>query len=295
MSNKLQLMKTFLTTIFFILLAFSSFSQDAILKRDGTKIDAKVVEITESTIKYRNFDQPDGPIRNIAKNDVKEIIYENGTWEKFELTETAPSPKPSETIPKNVSRMEKDYFFMNGFFIEGMIGMNNIRQGIQEYDYYYDSNGQYIEEFKTSTINDIYINIGLRLGNKWYFGSGEKWRPGIQVTYLKLGLFVNPNAGFGYSSFLRSAASIGNVGFANVFKFNEKIGMEANANVGLSLLNFTPPFQFDPTAGINYGIAAKFRYNGFAVGLDYSRIDANFNRFDRVSMDILTVTIGRKF
>ena len=69
-------MKALSIIVLFISITFSSWSQDAILKRDGSKIDAKVVEITSTTIKYRNFDQPDGPLRNIAINDVQEIIYE---------------------------------------------------------------------------------------------------------------------------------------------------------------------------------------------------------------------------
>src|SRR5690606_35686662 len=88
LKTNFSIMKALSVIVLFIFLSFSGWSQDAIIKRDGTKIDAKVVEITATTIKYRNFDQPDGPIRNIAKNDVEEIIYSDGSWEKFEKTET---------------------------------------------------------------------------------------------------------------------------------------------------------------------------------------------------------------
>ena len=113
-------MKALSIIVLFISITFSSWSQDAILKRDGSKIDAKVVEITSTTIKYRNFDQPDGPLRNIAINDVQEIIYENGTWEKFEKTATEQTtgyqPVTREVAP---AREPKDKILGNGLFIEG--------------------------------------------------------------------------------------------------------------------------------------------------------------------------------
>lgn len=281
-------MKALSIIFLFISLSFSSWSQDAIIKRDGTKIDAKVVEITSTTIKYRNFDQPDGPIRNIAINDVQEIIYTDGSWEKFEKKETTASTKPEET-DKPVKE-KKNHISNSGLFIEGMIGRNSIYQKNNTVNYYYDEFGNYIEEPNPSRQN--YASLSIRLGNRWYFGSLEKWRPGIQVTYFKLGLYLNPNA----TNPGRNSISLGNVGFANAFKFTEKIGMEANANVGFTAMNVLPPwFNNDPAAGINYGLEVKFRYKALAVGLDYSRMQANFNNSKYTSMDVMSISIGAKF
>jgi len=58
-------------------------AQDIIYKTDGTEINAKVIEIDESTIKYKNFDQQEGPIRSISKSTVFLIKYKEGTVEKF--------------------------------------------------------------------------------------------------------------------------------------------------------------------------------------------------------------------
>lgn len=284
-----NIMKALSVIFLFLILSFSSWSQDAILKRDGTKIDAKVVEITTTTIKYRNFDQPDGPIRNIAINDVQEIIYENGTWEKFEKRETTATVTEEKTESRP-TKEPKDKIHGNGFFIEGMIGRNSIYQKNNYINYYYDEFGNYIEEPSPSRQN--YVSLSVRLGNKWYFGSNEKWRPGIQVTYFKLGLYLNPNA----TNPGRNSISLGNVGFANAFKFNEKIGMEVNANVGFTAMNVLPPFfNNSPVAGLNYGLEVKFRYKALAVGLDYSRMQAAFNSSRYTSMDVMSITIGAKF
>jgi hypothetical protein len=70
-----------------LMVAFGTFSglaaQDIIYRIDGTEIKAKVIEITTDAIKYRNFDQPTGPVRNILLTDVFMIIYEDGTKEVF--------------------------------------------------------------------------------------------------------------------------------------------------------------------------------------------------------------------
>ncbi len=56
---------------------------DIIYKKDGTEIKVKVIEITEETIKYKNYNQPDGPQRNIVKKDIFMIIYKDGSRETF--------------------------------------------------------------------------------------------------------------------------------------------------------------------------------------------------------------------
>lgn len=58
-------------------------AKDIITKTDGTKIDAKVEEITESVIKYRKASNPTGPIYLIPIESVSNIVYENGEVEKF--------------------------------------------------------------------------------------------------------------------------------------------------------------------------------------------------------------------
>jgi len=58
-------------------------SQEAIIKKDGSEIKAKVIEITDQQIKYKDFDFQSGPTRNINISEVFMIIYENGQKEVF--------------------------------------------------------------------------------------------------------------------------------------------------------------------------------------------------------------------
>ena len=100
-----------LTTIL-VLLTFvfqGLFSQDIIYKKDGSEIKSKVVEITETMIKYQNFEQQNGPIRNIPKDQIFIITYQNGTVEKFN-TEVTSLNNPSQANISNAYEKQKINF-----------------------------------------------------------------------------------------------------------------------------------------------------------------------------------------
>lgn len=69
-----------LTTIFTLTVCFS---QDLITKKSGEDIQAKVLEVTTSEIKYKKFDNLNGPTFSILKPEVLLIRYENGTKDMF--------------------------------------------------------------------------------------------------------------------------------------------------------------------------------------------------------------------
>lgn len=73
------------------LLVFNNllFSQDLIVKRDGSDVESKVVEVAEKVIKYKNFSNPDGPLYSISKDKVLMIRYENGTKDVFNSAKKA--------------------------------------------------------------------------------------------------------------------------------------------------------------------------------------------------------------
>ncbi len=73
-----------------LLLAFFSFfsvlacqAQDILIKRNGDELEVKVQEISLNEIKYKRFDNLEGPLISVAKSDVFMIKYENGTKDTF--------------------------------------------------------------------------------------------------------------------------------------------------------------------------------------------------------------------
>jgi len=78
---------------------------DIIYLRDGTTIKAKVEEVSETKIKYKNYNNLEGPSYIITKNKVLRIKYANGT---------------SEIV--NISRKKYDAYSIVGF-ISGIVGL----------------------------------------------------------------------------------------------------------------------------------------------------------------------------
>jgi len=60
---------------------FSANAQDLIILRDGNVIEAKVIEISQTEIRYLRFNHLDGPVIVISRGDVLSIRYENMTVE----------------------------------------------------------------------------------------------------------------------------------------------------------------------------------------------------------------------
>ncbi len=59
------------------------YSQDLISLRTGELIRSKILEITQSDIRFKKFDNQTGPVYVVNKSDVPNILYENGTKDVF--------------------------------------------------------------------------------------------------------------------------------------------------------------------------------------------------------------------
>jgi hypothetical protein len=107
--------------VFLLINVFSSLGQDIIITKKGQDISAKVLEISLTTVKYKRFDNINGPIYNIPKSDVLMIRYQNGTKEMLngnslknenQLTKIQPNLKeevsqldnPNEVIEKELKK-----------------------------------------------------------------------------------------------------------------------------------------------------------------------------------------------
>ena len=66
---------------FLLFLLFASLAGNAqdVIRTSSDTIEAKVLEIGLDEIKYKDFNNPDGPVIVIAKSNVIEIVYQNGS------------------------------------------------------------------------------------------------------------------------------------------------------------------------------------------------------------------------
>jgi len=78
--------KSIFTLLAFIAINITAFSQDVITQKTGEDIQAKILEVNQTEIKYKKFDNQTGPTFTVLKSDVLMIRYENGTKDIFNQT-----------------------------------------------------------------------------------------------------------------------------------------------------------------------------------------------------------------
>ena len=76
-------MKKVILLVVFGLLCVHIYAQDIIVKKDGRVIKAKVLELTETDILYKNYTKLDGRTYSTRIENVLSLTYENGQKESF--------------------------------------------------------------------------------------------------------------------------------------------------------------------------------------------------------------------
>jgi hypothetical protein len=107
-------------------------AQDVLYKTDNSKQEVKVTEINGTSVKYKEFNNPDGPLYIISKNEIALIIYQNGKHEVFNTVHTPvtyvdPSPKKLQRYEKVTAN--KNVIFLNTIeFLNSGIGVSYLHE-----------------------------------------------------------------------------------------------------------------------------------------------------------------------
>lgn len=84
-------MKKVLTLMVAVLTAFNLFAADVIVTRDARRIEAKILEVSSSEIKYKEANNLDGPTFVLTSAEINTIIYSNGSVKVFDQPQQAPA------------------------------------------------------------------------------------------------------------------------------------------------------------------------------------------------------------
>ena len=84
-------MKKLFILALFVIGFVNVYAQDILQLKDGVKIEVKLIEVNESSIKYKRWDNLNGPTYTISITKVSSILYENGVFEEFDVDSTAKS------------------------------------------------------------------------------------------------------------------------------------------------------------------------------------------------------------
>ncbi len=106
-----------------------SFAQDVIITTDAQKIEAKIMEVSKSEIKYKELDNLDGPLFTLATSDINTIICANGKVVLYnQPTQSAQQPTQQEPEQATVGQTKENYatiLLRSGYTLTGEIAEMN--------------------------------------------------------------------------------------------------------------------------------------------------------------------------
>ena len=95
--SKSHLSRVKLFILGLVLTGASVYAQDIITMRNGNEIRAKVTELTPSEIRYKRFENIEGPTVVVRRAEVFAITYENGTREVINAVTATTTEQPTRT------------------------------------------------------------------------------------------------------------------------------------------------------------------------------------------------------
>ena len=75
-------------------------SQDYVYLINSDTIKSKVLEVNEDNVKYKDFENLDGPIYTINKSRIDKIIYQNGKVDYFNSVASDNNQNSNQNLPK---------------------------------------------------------------------------------------------------------------------------------------------------------------------------------------------------
>lgn len=111
---------------FFLLLAvlcgiMTAAAQDLIVKRDSTKVEANVLEVSTEVVRYKKYSYPEGPTYIVPVKDIAYIRYANGETERYAVqtaAETEVAAPRAEAAPA-----AKTYEIGDLYDVDGVRGL----------------------------------------------------------------------------------------------------------------------------------------------------------------------------
>jgi hypothetical protein len=191
--------------IFFLVLVIffttQLFAQDKIYKLKGTVIKAKVIEIGTDEIKYKLYDNPDGPVYVVDKSTLNRIEYADGRVEKYKI---------SYKDPANYEGQLKKAVKLN--FLAPLLGYTEVslEKSVSPLQSYEVSLG-IIGAGKNSQIDNYYVNgVYLPYRRNAFGGFAEAgykftklpnfYNKGLRMVHLLQGSYAKPVVILGYYS-----------------------------------------------------------------------------------------------
>ncbi|HEY5470780.1 MAG TPA: hypothetical protein VIK07_09680 [Bacteroidales bacterium] len=112
--------KAILAIVFFLFCGFieSTFAQDIIILKSGKELKANIIEESTDIIKYREYENPTGPLYSVTKDKVASVKYKKGSKDtqeaKVRETEKNTSNAPAQVSKTGLLTAKKRLVYLDG-------------------------------------------------------------------------------------------------------------------------------------------------------------------------------------
>jgi hypothetical protein len=97
-------------------MSFTAFSQDVIITKSNESIKAKIIEVTEETVSYKKYHDPEGATFILKKEKIQTIAWENGVLDEYKeeaKAQAVPAVKGTDVLPY-INKKMGDFHLDNG-------------------------------------------------------------------------------------------------------------------------------------------------------------------------------------
>ena len=142
-------MKRLLFVLAFVCAAQMLVAQDVIVTRQAERIDAKVMEVSESEVKYKKTSNPDGPMFVLSTEKIASILYANGEVQVFEQQPKAEPVEKQQPVSDRKINKGVVLFREGRYIVDNRAGSiyepENLREllGDDAYNNYLDAQTSY--------------------------------------------------------------------------------------------------------------------------------------------------------
>ncbi len=126
-------------TVAFAMFANGLFAADLIVTKESKKIDAKVVEVSPTEVRYKKTSNLDGPTFVLPTSDIHTIVYDNGEVEIFKTDNENAAAQPqaaSVEAEETVQPAEPVYSLYDNGDVLGFLSLNGEKISSREYAEY---------------------------------------------------------------------------------------------------------------------------------------------------------------
>lgn len=247
----MKALRVLFATLFLLCLVGTVMSQDVIVKKDQSTVMSKVLEITSTEIKYKKWNNQDGPIYSINRSEVLSINYENGEVEKF--SETTNNLQSNKTTQFQYVSSYMTYGGNGRLYLNGRILADvEVQKLVDTQSYQQYLKGRNLA--KTGFILDVVGGIALVTAGAMRLFRDNTLSPSVidtpVLTVLVVGLAIGG-----------TGIIIGMFGSDNAQKvaetYNKKQGNAYSLNISPSLMRYEMP-QSQGNCGLGLTLSMNF-------------------------------------